>query len=95
MTCDGKDIDARRGRYRPKEEGVSYEKVERILSEKGGEIVRKKRGNCLKKEGKLYEKRGDILQKVERISCDAQSGEDSDRLERKVDDLKSTKLQLE
>ena len=47
------------------------------------------------KRGKLYEKRGDILQKVERISCDAQSGEDSDRLERKVDDLKSTKLQME
>ena len=88
MTCDGKDIDARRGRYRPKEEGVSYEKVEIILSKKGGEIVRKKRGNCTKK-------RGDILQKVERISCDAQSGEDSDRLERKVDDLTSTKLQME
>ena len=88
MTCDGKDIDARRGRYRPKEEGVSYEKVERILSEKGGEIVRKKRGNCTKKEGIS-------CKKVERISCDAQSGEDSDRLERKVDDLKSTKLQME
>ena len=56
MTCDGKDIDARRGRYRPKEEGVSYEKVERILSEKGGEIVRKKRGNCTKKEGISYKK---------------------------------------
>ena len=82
MTCDGKDIDARRGRYRPKEEGVSYEKVERILSEKGGEIVRKKQ-------------LGISCKKVERISCDAQSGEDSDRLERKVDDLKSTKLQMD
>ena len=82
MTCDGKDIDARRGRYRPKEEGVSYKKVERKLSEKGGEIVRKKQ-------------LGISCKKVERISCDAQSGEDSDRLERKVDDLKSTKLQLE
>ena len=59
MTSDGKDIDARRGRYRLKKGRYRP-----------------------KKEGILYEK-------LERISCDAQSGDDSDQLESKVDDLKS------
>ena len=76
---------------------------EDIVLKKRGYRTKKWRGYCPKKEGKLSEKKrgnctkkeGISCKKVERISCDAQSGEDSDRLERKVDDLKSTKLQME